>query len=68
MVVRILRDTASAQSLLLGDALPEGVVAVEEEGGLLGGYPDSVVACPLMVINLDTSLVKGQVKIAITKT
>ena len=66
--VKILRDTASAQSLILETTLPEDMVVEGKESVLLGGFPDSVVACPLVTVCLDSSLVKGPVKVAVVKT
>ena len=66
--VKILRDTASAQSLLLEKVLPKGIVVEGGESVLLDGFPNSVVTCPLMTVCLDSSLVKGPVKVAFAKS
>ena len=66
--VKILRDTACAQSLILETTLPEDMVVEGRESVLFGGFPDSVVACPLVTVCLDSSLVKGPVKVAVVKT
>ena len=66
--VKILRDTACVQLLILETTLPEDMVAEGRESVLLGGFPDSVVACPLVTVRLDSSLIKGPVKVVVVKT
>ena len=65
--VAILRDTGAAQSLILEASLPENY-EVTDEYVLLGGFPDSLVTCPLIQVRLDSELVKGSYKVAIVKS
>ena len=67
VMVAILRDTGAAQSLILEASLPENYV-VTDEYVLLGGFPDSLVTCPLIQVRLDSELVKGSYKVAIVKS
>ena len=66
--VTILRDCGSAQSMLLESVLPEGLEVSQEEVVLLGGFPDTVVAAPVVTVNLKTTLVNGPVKVALVKS
>ena len=66
--VKILRDTGGSQSMLLEAVLPKGVVVEGRESVLVGGFPDSIVPSPLVNVILDSSLVKGPVKVALVKT
>ncbi|XP_066981054.1 uncharacterized protein [Macrobrachium rosenbergii] len=65
--VVILRDTGAAQTLLLESVVPPGVEICENEVVLLGGFPDSVVSCPLITVKLKCSIIEGEVKVAVVK-
>ena len=63
--ILVLRDTGAAVSVIHRKSLPEGFVRQNNDFVLLGGFPETVVSCPLEVLSIDTNLVKGPVKVAI---
>ncbi|XP_066962336.1 uncharacterized protein [Macrobrachium rosenbergii] len=63
--VVILKDTGAAQTLLLESVVPPDVEICENEVVLLGGFPDSVVSCPLITVKLKCSIMEGEVKVAV---
>jgi len=65
--VTVLRDTAATQSVVVESVLPTGCQYIEGEVVVLRGFPDSWTTCPLVMINLDSPLVKGQVRVAVVK-
>jgi len=48
-------------------ALPADCPFMEGEMVVLRGFPDSWTTCPMVELFLDSSLVKGQVKVAVVK-
>ena len=58
MRVAMLRDTGAAQSLIVEASLPVDF-KVTDEFVLIGGFPDSLVTCPLLQVYLDSELIKG---------
>ena len=66
--VRILRDTGESQSLILESVLPKSMKVGRKRSVLVGGFPNSIVSSPLVTVVLDSSLVKGPVKVAVVKT
>ena len=65
--VKILRDTGGNQSLILESVLPKGMVLEGRGSVLVGGFPDNFVASPLVTVHLNSSLVRGPVKVAVVK-
>ena len=63
--VVMLRDTGAMQSLILRKSLPPDFVSKQSEFVLLGGFPDTVTSCPVEDLFLESSLVKGQVRLAV---
>ena len=63
--ILVLRDTGAAVSVIHRKSLPKGFVQQNNDFVLLGGFPETVVSCPLEVLSIDTNLVKGPVKVAI---
>ena len=66
--IQILRDTGAAVSLVCRSKLPKDLVWSDQEYVLVGGFPNSCVSCPVQKVFLDTSLVKGYVKLAVVDT
>ena len=65
--VAMLRDTGAAQSLIVEASLPADF-KVTDECVLIGGFPDSLVTCPLLQVYLDSELIKGCFKVAIVQS
>ena len=65
--VAMLRDTGAAQSLIVEASLPADF-QVTDECVLIGGFPDSLVTCPLLQVYLDSELIKGCFKVAIVQS
>ena len=65
--VAMLRDTGAAQSLIVEASLPADF-KVTDECVLIGGFPDSLVTCPLLQVYLDSELIKGYFKVAIVQS
>ncbi|XP_068243247.1 uncharacterized protein [Palaemon carinicauda] len=63
--VKLLRDTGAAQSIILRSVLPEGLSQGQEKFVLLGGFPRTVTACPLVELVLNSKWVKGPMSLAI---
>ena len=63
--ILVLWDTVAAVSVIHRKSLPEGFVQKNNDFVLLGGFPETVVSCPLEVLSIDTNLVKSPVKVAI---
>ena len=64
----LLRDTGARQSLVLEKSLPQDFQKTCKEFALIGGFPNTVVSCPLEVLYLESPLVTGHVKVAVVKT
>ena len=65
--VAMLRDTGAAQLLIVEASLPADF-KVTDECVLIGGFPDSLVTCPLLQVYLDSELIKGCFKVAIVQS
>ena len=65
--VAMLRDTGAEQSLIVEASLPADF-KVTDEFVLIGGFPDSLVTCPLLQVYLDSELIKGCFKVAIVQS
>ena len=65
--VAMLRDTGAAQSLIVEASLPADF-KVTDEFVLIGGFPDSLVTCPLLQVYLDSELIKDCFKVAIVQS
>ncbi|XP_068203040.1 uncharacterized protein [Palaemon carinicauda] len=63
--VKLLRDTGAAQSIILRSVLPEGLSQGQGKFVLLGGFPRTVTACPLVELVLNSKWVKGPMSLAI---
>ena len=63
--MKILRDTGAAQSLILRRSVPNNFVFSNNDFVVLGGFPNTVVSCPLEKFYLETDYFKGTVKLAV---
>ena len=61
----ILRDTGATQTLLLRSALPDGYEQVPNEHAVVKGLDCKLNTCPLVQVDLSSSLYKGSAKLAV---
>ena len=65
MDLLMLRDTGATQSLILKSALPINCEMIEGECRVVKGFPDGWATCPVVKLNLRSTIINGMVKVAV---